>query len=92
MQNQPPIINIKMVPAGVELVVRALRSVSPLPDPNVDGLVNEIWGQYVGQMQELQQAAQAAQAAEATQPQAEAAAPAVAPSEPVAEAAVGGAE
>jgi len=63
--NQPPIITIKFVPAGVELVVKALRSISPLPDPNIDGLVNEIWAQYMVQAQELQQAAQAAAEAEA---------------------------
>jgi hypothetical protein len=83
MQNQPPILNIKMVPAGVELVLAALNK---LPRETSDPLFQEIAGQYGYQMQELQQAAQAAQAAQATQPQAEAAqAPAGA-----ADAAVGG--
>lgn len=49
-----PIISIKMVPAGVETVVAALRE---LPHKQVDGLIKEIWGQYQFQMQELQKAA-----------------------------------
>lgn len=89
MQNQPPILTIKMVPAGVELVLNALNQ---LPRAQVDGLFNEIAGQYGFQMQELQKAAQAAQAAQATQPPADGAAPAVATAEPAAEAAAGGAE
>lgn len=88
--NQPPIITIKMVPPGVELVVRALRSISPLPDPNIDGLVNEIWGQYAFQMQELQKAAEAAKAAEATKPPAPPAEANSAPSEAVGDTAFGG--
>jgi hypothetical protein len=63
-QNQPPIITIKMVPAGVELVLNALNQ---LPRGQVEGLWQEIAGQYTYQMQELQKAAQAAQAAEAAQ-------------------------
>ena len=85
-QNQPPVLTIKMVPAGVELVLNALNQ---LPRAQVDGLFNEIAGQYGYQMQELQKAAQAAQA---TQPPAEAAEAPSAPAEPAAEAAVGGAE
>lgn len=45
--NQP-ILNIQMTPAGVELVVGALRK---LPHEQVDGLVREIWAQYQVQMQ-----------------------------------------
>lgn len=89
MQNQPPIIIIKMVPAGVELVLNALNQ---LPRAQVDGLFNEIAGQYGLQMQELHKAAQAAQAAQAPQAPAEPAEAAVAPAEPAVEASVGGAE
>lgn len=89
MQNQPPILTIKMVPAGVELVLNALNQ---LPRAQVDGLFNEIAGQYGFQMQELQKAAEAAQAAApAPTPAAANEAPS-APSEPAAEASVGGAE
>lgn len=88
-QNQPPVLTIKMVPAGVELVLNALNQ---LPRAQVDGLFNEIAGQYGYQMQELQKAAQAAQAAQATQPPAEAAEAPSAPAEAAAEASVGGAE
>lgn len=89
MQNQPPILTIKMVPAGVELVLAALNK---LPREQSDPLFQEIAGQYGYQMQQLQKAAQAAQAAQATQPPADGAAPAVAPAEPAAEATAGGAE
>lgn len=90
MQNQnPPIINIQMVPAGVELVLGALNK---LPREVSDGLFNEIAGQYGYQMQELQKAAQAAQAAQATQAPAAAAEAPVAPADAAAEASVGGAE
>lgn len=87
MQNQPPIINIKMVPAGVELVLAALNK---LPREQSDPLFNEIAGQYGYQMQELQKAAQAAQAAAATPAPAAAAEAPVAPADAAAEAAVGG--
>ncbi len=58
-QNQPPLITIKMVPAGVELVLQALNK---LPREMSDGLFNEIAGQYGYQLQELQKAQQQAQA------------------------------
>lgn len=87
MQNQPPILNIKMVPAGVELVLAALNK---LPRETSDPLFQEIAGQYGYQMQELQQAAQAAQAAQATQPQGAAEKAASAPAEAPADASVGG--
>ena len=61
-QQQPPIITIKMVPAGVELVLTALNQ---LPRGQVDGLFQEIAGQYGFQLQELQAAQQAQQAADA---------------------------
>ena len=90
MQNQnPPIITIQMVPAGVELVLNALNQ---LPRGQVDGLFNEIAGQYGYQMQELQKAAQAAQAAQAPQAPAAAAEAPVAPAGVVVEAVVGGAD
>lgn len=59
-QQQPPIITIKMVPAGVELVLQALNK---LPREMSDGLFNEIAGQYGYQLQELQKAQQAEQGA-----------------------------
>ena len=40
--NQPPVLTIKMVPAGVELVLAAL---SRLPYDQVAGLIAEIRGQ-----------------------------------------------
>lgn len=40
--NTPPILNIKMVPAGVELVLSALGQ---LPHDRVAGLIAEIRGQ-----------------------------------------------
>lgn len=45
--NRPPILNIKMVPAGVELVLRALNK---LPREESDGLYEEILSQYMDQM------------------------------------------
>lgn len=64
-QPQPPILSIKMVPAGVELVVAALRK---LPHEQVDGLVQEIAGQYGYQMQQLQIAAEKAAAKDPAAP------------------------
>lgn len=58
-QQHPPILTIKMVPAGIELVLAALNK---LPREQVEGLFSEIAGQYGYQMQELQKAAQAAAA------------------------------
>lgn len=55
-QNQPPIITIKFVPAGVELVLNALNT---LPRGQVEALYQEVLGQYQIQMQELQKQAQA---------------------------------
>lgn len=59
-QNQPPLITIKMVPAGVELVLQALNK---LPRETSDGLFKEIAGQYEYQIRELQAAYEAQQAA-----------------------------
>ena len=56
--TQPPILNIKMVPAGVDLVIGALRK---LPHEQVDDLVQEIWAQYKAQMNALAEAALAAE-------------------------------
>jgi hypothetical protein len=53
MSSQPPILNIQMVPAGVNLVIGALRK---LPHDQVDDLVQEIWAQYKAQMQALAEA------------------------------------
>ena len=55
-QNQPPIITIKFVPAGVELVLGALNK---LPREQVEALFQEVLGQYQYQMEELQKQAQA---------------------------------
>lgn len=55
MNQQPPIINIKMVPAGVELVLKGLNM---LPRGESDALWNEIAGQFNLQIQELMRAAQ----------------------------------
>jgi hypothetical protein len=50
------VLNIRMTPAGVELVIAALRE---LPHKQVDGLILEIWRQYQDQMQEPKQPADA---------------------------------
>ena len=80
MQNQTPILTIKMVPAGIELVLAALNK---LPREQSDGLFNEIAGQYGYQMQQLQKAAEASQGAAAPTPSPDAEKPAVAPADPV---------
>lgn len=49
--NKPPIINIQMVPAGVELVLAALNK---LPREQSDPLYQEILGQYAYQMSQHQ--------------------------------------
>lgn len=54
-------INLKMAPAGAELIVRALRSATPLPEPTVDAFVAELWSQYQIQMKAAAEAAQAAE-------------------------------
>ena len=55
--TQPPVLNIQMVPGGVDLVIAALRK---LPHEQVDALVQEIWAQYKAQMNTLAEAALAA--------------------------------
>lgn len=65
IQERPPIVSIKMVPAGVELVIAALRK---LPHEQVDGLVQEIAGQFGYQMQQLQAAAEKAKATKPAAP------------------------
>lgn len=64
-QPQQPqiVVNIKFTPPGVELVIGALRK---LPHEQVDALVQEIWGQYQGEIQRLQ--AEAAAVEEAAKP------------------------
>jgi hypothetical protein len=52
-QTKPPILSIKMVPAGVELVLAALAK---LPYEQVAELFMEIRGQALFQMEELQKA------------------------------------
>ncbi len=85
MQNQPqpPVLTIKMVVPGVELVLHAL---SKLPYEQSAGLIAEIQGQAQMQLQEAQQAAAA------TPAPAEAENAPVAPADAVAETSVGGAE
>lgn len=58
--NHPPVLNIQMVPAGVELVVQAL---SRLPYHQVAPLINEIQGQAEFQKQQAQADAPAEPAA-----------------------------
>ena len=50
-QIKPPILSIKMVPAGVDLVLTALAK---LPHEQVADLIAEIRGQAMYQMEELQ--------------------------------------
>ena len=50
-QIKPPVLTIKMVPAGVELVLAALAK---LPHEQVADLFMEIRGQAMFQMDELQ--------------------------------------
>lgn len=77
--NQPININLSVTPAGAELIVKALRAVTPLPDPNIDGFVAELWAQYQTQMQ----AAMAPKKAEAPTPSPDTEDAASAPSDPV---------
>ena len=48
--SKPPIINIKMVPAGVELVLMALNK---LPREDSDGIYEEIEAQYNFQLLQI---------------------------------------
>lgn len=48
--TKPPILNIQMVPAGVELVLAALNK---LPREQSDPLYQEILGQYAYQMSQI---------------------------------------
>lgn len=50
-QETPPILSIKMVPAGVDLVLAAL---SKLPYEQTAGLIAEIRGQAAYQLEQLQ--------------------------------------
>jgi hypothetical protein len=52
-ETNPPVLSIKMVPAGVELVLAALAK---LPHEQVADLFMEIRGQAMYQMEELQKA------------------------------------
>ena len=62
-QTKPPVLSIKMVPAGVELVLEALAK---LPHEQVADLFMEIRGQALFQMEELQKAAKPDDAAAAS--------------------------
>jgi hypothetical protein len=53
-----PIVNIKFTPAGVELVIGALRK---LPHDQVHDLVQETWNQFQQEIKRLQADAEAAQ-------------------------------
>ena len=48
--NKPPIVNIKMVPAGVELVLAALNK---MPREQSDGVYQEIEAQYQFQLMQI---------------------------------------
>lgn len=48
--QQPPIITIKMVPAGVDMVLAGLNK---LPREHSDGLYQEILAQFQFQIQEI---------------------------------------
>ena len=61
-QIKPPVLSIKMVPAGVDLVIAGLTK---LPYEQVADLIAEIRGQALFQMEELQKAAQPDDAADA---------------------------
>ena len=52
-QVKPPVLSIKMVPAGVDLVIAGLTK---LPYEQVADLIAEIRGQALFQMEELQKA------------------------------------
>lgn len=80
MQNQPPVLTIKMVPAGVELVLKALGK---LPIEEAGHLFQEIKGQAEYQLQALNQATKTAQPAAAPTPSPEAEAAPSAPADPV---------
>lgn len=73
-------ILLAMTPEGAELIIKALRAATPLPDANVDGFVAALWNQYQSQMKA---AMEAAKAPAATTPSPEDAKAASAPSEPV---------
>lgn len=78
--NQVPVLTIKMVPAGVELVLKALGK---LPIEEAGPLFQEIKGQAEYQLQALNQAAETAQAPAATNPSPEAEQAPSAPADPV---------
>lgn len=46
-QLRPPILTIQVVPAGMDLIIGALRK---LPHEQVDDLVQELWAQYKAEM------------------------------------------
>lgn len=64
-QTPPPILNIQMTPAGIELVIASLRK---LPHEQVNDLVQELWVQYKTQMQQLAEANMNAPAEDAKEP------------------------
>lgn len=75
--NQPPILSIKMVPTGVELVLKALGK---FPIEEAGPLFQEIKGQAEYQLQELQRASEST-AAPTPSPDAENAP--IAPADPI---------
>lgn len=46
-EQRPPILTIQVVPAGLDLIIAALRK---LPHDQVDDLVRELWAQYKAEM------------------------------------------
>ncbi len=59
--EKPPILNIKMVPAGVELVLKALNK---LPREDSNELFGEILNQYMYEIQRTTLEKKAQEAAE----------------------------
>lgn len=49
--TKPPILTLRMTPAGVELAIAALRK---LPHEQVHELVQEMWAQYKAQKYKAQ--------------------------------------
>lgn len=78
--NQVPLLTIKMVKPGVELVLNALNK---LPREQVDGLYREIEAQANIQLELIKRAAEAAQASAPTEPSPDAEKAPSAPADPV---------
>ena len=80
MQDQVPVLTIKMTKPGVEL---ALNALAQLPFAQSAGLIREIEAQANIQLQQLQMAAEAAQSSAAHTPSTDAETAPSAPADPV---------